>query len=119
VAPLKPFHFSLAVIRRFPGVLYFAPEPDEPFRRLTFAIWDCYPETSPYGGRYPDVVPHLTVANQLADDQLDGITAELNEASEGKLPIAAVASEIALLDTRSGRWQVRAMLKLGGSLRSA
>ena len=82
-----------------------------------FAIWDCYPETSPYGGRYPDVVPHLTVANQLADDQLDGITAELNEASEGKLPIAAVASEIALLDTRSGRWQVRAMLKLGGSLR--
>jgi hypothetical protein len=31
VAPFKPFHFSLAVTRRFPGVLYFAPEPDEPF----------------------------------------------------------------------------------------
>jgi hypothetical protein len=119
VAPFKPCHFSLAVTRRFPGVLYFAPKPDGPFRRLTFAIWDCYPETPPYGGRYPDVVPHLTVANQLAEDQLDGITAELNEASEGRLPIAAVASEIALLDTRSGRWQVRAMLKLGGSLRSA
>jgi 2'-5' RNA ligase superfamily len=119
VALFKPFRFSLAVTRRFPGVLYFAPEPDEQFRRLTFAIWDCYPETPPYGGRYPDVVPHLTVANQLADDQLDGITAELKEASEGKLPIAAVASEIALLDTRSGYWQVRAMLKLGGSLRPA
>jgi 2'-5' RNA ligase len=112
-APFKPFHFSLAVTRRFPGVLYFAPEPDEPFRRLTFAIWNCYPETPPYRGRYPDVVPHLTVANQVADDQLDRMAAQLKDASEGKLPISAVASEVALLDTRSGHWQVRATLKLG------
>jgi 2'-5' RNA ligase len=117
-APFKPFHFSLAVTRRFPGVLYFAPEPDEPFRRLTFAIWDCFPETPPYGGKYPDVVPHLTVANQLADDQLDRIVAELKEASEGQLPISAVASEVALLDTKSGHWQVRATLKIGGNART-
>jgi hypothetical protein len=88
-ALFQPFHFSLAVTRRFPGVLYFAPQPDEPFRRLTYAIWDCYPETPPCAGRYPDVVPHLTVANQLADDQLDRITVELKQASKGKLPIAA------------------------------
>jgi hypothetical protein len=59
------------------------------------------------------VVPHLTVANQVADDQLDRIAAEFKDASEGKLPISAVASEVALLDTRSGHWQVRATLKLG------
>ena len=116
-AAFKPFHFSLEVTLRFPGVLYFAPQPDEPFRLLTYAIWKCYPETPPYGGSYPDVVPHLSVAyqptNQLADDQLDRIEAELKEASKGKLPIRAVASEIALLDTKSGHWQVRAMLKLG------
>lgn len=105
--------------RRFPGVLYLAPEPSEPLRRLTFAIWDRYPETPPYGGRYPDVIPHLTVADQLADEELDRITAKFKQASEGKLPISAVASEIALLDTKSGQWQVRATLKLGGDARIA
>lgn len=112
-ARFKPFHFSLAVIRRFPGVLYFAPQPDEPFRRLTYAIWDCYPETPPYGGRHPDVVPHLSVAAELTDELLDSIAADLKDASKGKLPILAVASEIALLDTKSGYWQIRATLKLG------
>ena len=58
-------------------------------------------------------MPHLTVADQLAEEQLDRITVELDQASEGKLRIVAVASEIALLDTKSGRWQVRATLKLG------
>ena len=118
-ALFKPFHFSLVATRRFPGVLCLAPEPSEPFRRLTFAIWDRYPETPPYGGRYPDVIPHLTVADQLADEELDRIDAEFKQASEGKLPISAVASEIALLDTKSGRWQVRATLKLGGDARIA
>ena len=118
-APFTPFQFSLAVSRRFPGVLYFAPEPDEPFRRLTSAICDYYPNTPPYGGRHPDVVPHLSVAAQLADEQLERIAAELKQASEGNLPISARASEIALLDTRSGRWQVRATLKLGGDLPTA
>ena len=108
-----PFQFSLAMIRRFPGVLYFVPEPEEPFRQLTSAIWDCYPETPPYGGRHPDVVPHLSVAAKLTDEQLDRIGTELRRACEGKLPISAVTSEVALLDTKSGRWQVREVFKLG------
>jgi hypothetical protein len=36
----KPFDFSLAIVRRFPGVLYLAPEPDDSFRLLTLAIWN-------------------------------------------------------------------------------
>jgi len=42
-----PIGFSLSSVRRFPEVLYLAPEPDEPFRQLTLAIWDCYPEVPP------------------------------------------------------------------------
>ena len=118
VAAFKPFRFSLAVTRRFPGVLYFVPEPDEPFRQLTFAIWGCYPETPPYAGRYPHVVPHLTVADQLADDHLNRIAGELKEASAGKSPISALASEISLLDTKSGHWQVRTTFKLGEDARA-
>lgn len=51
-----PFRFALAPIRRFRAeVLYLAPEPAEPFRQLTLAIWNLYPETPPYGGLYPDI----------------------------------------------------------------
>ena len=111
-----PFHFTLLSTRRFSNTLYFAPQPDEPFRQLTFTIWDCYPETPPYGGVYSDVVPHLTVADQLPDEQLNRIAAELGEASKDKLPISTEADDVALLDTKSGRWQVRTRFRLGVTL---
>jgi hypothetical protein len=113
-ARFAPIQFSLSAIRRFPvEVLYLAPEPDEPFRQLTLAIWDQYPETPPYGGKWPAIVPHLSVA-YLADEQkLSGITNDFVQASQRKLPIRATASEVALMDNPSGRWQIRAKLSLG------
>jgi len=116
---VEPFDFSLAVTRRFPGVLYLAPEPDDGFCRLTTEIWTRYPQTPPYGGKYPAIVPHLTIA-QVGDEQtLDAVAAELLGSSTGKLPIACRASEMALFDTTSGRWQVRRTFKLGKSGRPA
>jgi hypothetical protein len=77
------------------------------------AIWDQYPETPPYGGKWPAIVPHLSVA-YLADEQkLSGITNDFVQASQRKLPIRATASEVALMDNPSGRWQIRAKLSLG------
>lgn len=102
-----PFDFSLTGARRFPGVLYLSPEPAEPFRELTLAIWDRWPNTPPYGGQYSDIVPHLCVA-QIADEpQLDAVAEEFGSASAGKLPIRATAREVALMDNTSGRWQLR------------
>ncbi len=84
----------------------------EPFRELTLAIWDCCPDSPPYGGRHSDIVPHLCVA-QIADGpQLDAVAEELEKASIGKLPIQATANEVALMDNSSGRWQVRTTLRL-------
>jgi 2'-5' RNA ligase len=113
-ARFAPFRFALAQIRRFPAeVLYLAPEPDEPFRRLTLAISDWYPETPPYGGKWPDIVPHLSVARLADEQELDRIADEFAQASRGILPIRATAAEVALMDNRSGRWQARATLGFG------
>jgi len=107
------FDFSLTTIRRFSReVLYLAPEPDEPFRRLTLAICDCYPETPPCGGRYSSVVPHLTIAQISDEPQLERIAVQFAQGSPGRLPIRMTASEIALMDTLAGRWQVRASFTL-------
>lgn len=43
-----PIQFSLSAMRRLPtAVLYLAPQPDEPFRQLTLAIWSLFPQFRP------------------------------------------------------------------------
>jgi 2'-5' RNA ligase len=109
-----PFEFRLTTIKRFPGeVLYLAPEPEEPFRQLTLAIWRCHPETPPYGGRYSTVVPHLTAAHLIGEEGFGEVAHEFEQASQGRLPIQAEAAKVALMDTRSGRWEMNTTFKLG------
>jgi 2'-5' RNA ligase len=112
-ALMEPIVFSLGTIRRFPEVVYLPPAPDEPFRQLTLSIWKLFPETPPYGGEWPGITPHLSLA-QLADKaQLSAIEHDFAKASQGKLPIQAIASEVALMDDRAGRWEVRMTFRLG------
>jgi 2'-5' RNA ligase len=107
------FRFSLTLIRRFPGgVLYLAPSPDEPFRQLVRAIWDRYPETPPYGGKWPDIVPHLSVASVQDEQQFAEIADDFARASLGKLPVAATAAEVTLMEKRLDHWQVRSAFAL-------
>jgi hypothetical protein len=61
-APLAPFEFSLTTVRRFPGVLYLAPEPPAPLVALTERCVRQWPDHPPYRGSYPEIVPHLTLA---------------------------------------------------------
>ena len=61
-APQAPFEFELTAVRRFPGVLYLAPEPAAPFIALTQRCVRRWPEHPPYRGAHPEIVPHLTLA---------------------------------------------------------
>src|SRR5689334_20188122 len=102
-ADFASFSFSLVARRRFPGVLYLAPGLDEPFRSLTQAIWKRHPETPPYGGKRPNIVPHLTVA-QIADPAtLDRVASEFAGVCHDRLPIRCNASEVMLMEDAAGR----------------
>jgi 2'-5' RNA ligase len=110
-----PFKFSLRAVNQFVAeTLYLSPEPEDPFRELTLGIWGCYPETPPYRGRYSTIIPHLTVADRLAGEQeLAEVAREFEIASQGRLPIQAEAAQVALMDTRSGRWEINTTFRLG------
>jgi hypothetical protein len=95
---------------RFPGVLYLAPEPAAPFRALTEAVAARWPETPPYGGRFPDVIPHLTVAFSDDHDVLDRVEAALARA----LPARARIASAQLLVSEQGNWAELAAFRLGG-----
>ena len=105
------FRFTLASVRRFDSaVLYLAPKPADPFVRLTMTIWSRYPDRPPYGGRYRDVVPHLTVAETAHAAQMDSIEEQLRPG----LPIEASADRVLLMEETApgGRWQTRAEFRL-------
>ncbi len=107
------FQFSLASIRRFPGaVLYVVPEPHDPFRQLVVAIWDQYPETPPYGGKWPDIVPHLSVACAKDEEQLDRIADDFAKSSRDRLPIRTTAAQVTLMEKKFGHWLIRTTFDL-------
>ena len=109
VATEPAFDLAFERTARFPGLLYLAPEPPEPFLSLTAAFAEGWPEHPPYEGEHDTVVPHLSVAH--ADDEvLDAIAAEL----ELQLPLRTRVSEASLfVEDENARWHEHRRLPLG------
>jgi len=106
-ATVPSFEFALTAVGRFPDVLFLRPEPADPFRALTDLVSRRWPHCQPYGGAYPEVIPHLTVA---AGRPSPADTGPLERA----LPIRARAAEVALAaPDRHGRWQILTTFPLG------
>jgi 2'-5' RNA ligase len=96
--------FTLTRLAEFPDqTLWLAPEPSEPFRKLTELIFERYPDYPPYEGIHEAVIPHLTVTAGDASlrDELD---AELTP----HLPVDAEARDVVLLEEQAdGHWRAR------------
>lgn len=104
----RPFEVRFEHCGRFPGSLYLVPEPDGPFRGLTEAIAERWPQTPPFGGRFDDVVPHLTVAQGQDAAVLEEVEADLH----GRLPVAGPVSSVDLMVHDGTRWQRRGSFAL-------
>lgn len=108
-AAVPSFEFALTGVGRFPDVLFLRPEPAEPFRALTDLVSRRWPHCQPYGGAYPEVVPHLTVAS--------GRSVPTDPSPlERALPIRARAADVALAaPDRHGNWQILTSFPLGAA----
>lgn len=100
-------------VGRFPEVTWLAPEPVEPFARLTDAVAARWPDHPPYGGAFDEVVHHLTVADGAPPAVLDRIEAELPLL----LPVSQPVHELTLAVRRRGTWTVHARHPLGAAAR--
>jgi 2'-5' RNA ligase len=63
LADVAVFDVVFREVRRFPNVAYLVPEPAERFVALTGALVERFPAWQPYGGKFDDVIPHLTIAD--------------------------------------------------------
>ena len=99
LADTVAFDVDFREVRRFPGVVYLAPEPAERFVLLTRALWERFPDWPPYGGAHPTITPHLTVAWQAELDEAEADVAP-------RLPLRARAQEAVLLRrAETDRWE--------------
>ncbi len=111
-ADRAPVSIALSEARRFGDrVLYLAPEPAEPIRALTDAIVAAFPGCRPYGGRFDEVVPHLT----LTDGAPAGVMAAAETGLASRLPIRCLVQEVWLMagSDEPGSWRVMERFPLG------
>jgi 2'-5' RNA ligase len=88
-----PFDVKLSRIGEFPdGIIHLIPEPDFELRELTSCLAAAFPQFPPYGGRYDDAIPHLTL-----DRRSTTVTPATVRASIGDLlPLAITVDRIDL-----------------------
>jgi len=107
------FFMTLATICWFDRrVVWLAPDPSEPFRRLTAALTARFPRARPYDGAFADVVPHLTVGHDHPVEVLEAAAAGV----EPHLPIHARVSSLRLIAATTeaaDRWTTLAEFPLG------
>lgn len=106
----SPFTVRFDRCRRFPGVLYLAPTPDQPFRTLTEAVAARWPEAPPYGGQFAEIIPHLSVAHGQQAHVYDEVEAALTAG----LPVTANVASVGLFVSDGDRWHQRAEFPLCG-----
>ena len=58
---VRPFDVGFEKTGRFPGVVWLAHEPAEPFVALTELLAAAFPDHPPYEGAHDEIVPHLTL----------------------------------------------------------
>lgn len=94
VAAAPRFNVSFSRVNWFgDAVLWLAPRPAEPFRDLTTAIWQRFPEAPPYAGDHSEIVPHLTVGHGASRTELEQAAAGV----AARLPIEASAELVRLI----------------------
>lgn len=109
-ATTSPFDFVLERVATFPdGVIHLVPDPEEPFVALTALLVEAFPQCPPYGGRFDDVRPHLTL-----DATADGVDEATVRTSLGDLvPTVCRAERLDLTWWESGRCRVLRSWPLG------
>ncbi len=89
------FEFSLDEVHWFGDrVLWLAPHPAEPFQQLTEELADHF-GTPAWGGKFGEIVPHLTVG--LSGYALGASLTDAAEAIAAQLPVRCRAREVQVM----------------------
>ena len=104
-AQVARHRFALASVETFDTAIYLRPFPDDWFRQLTQRLVVAFPDCPPYGGAYPEVIPHLTVAQTSGGEAHAALLLSVEAAIASSLPIACEATALSLfISDKDGEW---------------
>jgi hypothetical protein len=98
------FEFSLTSIGRFPNTVYLTPSPKDKIVDLVRMIATAFPQYPPYGGQFPEINPHLTVAQSDDALLLEQVDREIRPLAAQGLPITKRVTEATLFELHNGLW---------------
>ena len=94
-------------------VLYLSPQPSEPFVALSRTVLREFPECEPYGGKFAEIVPHLTISESGRAGSLRRAERRLAR----HLPIQSTAARVFLMTLDpAGQWTIAASMSLGAAV---
>jgi 2'-5' RNA ligase len=94
---INSFSFSLTTIGTFPNVIFLSPYPKNFFIDITKKLASLFPENPPFGGKFPEINPHLTIGQFTDKDNFKEILNNILKEINPKLPINAKAIEAKLM----------------------
>lgn len=119
-AGIAAFEFTLDRVGWFgEKVVWLGPRDSAPFTALTTLAFAAFPSCPPYGGKFAEVIPHLTIGHAGSPQGLRAAA----ESVRPCLPIKAAAAEVSLMTgprpgtagTPPGQWRTIAAFPLGST----
>ena len=103
------FDFDLVRVEWFGRrVLWVAPQPADPFLKLTERLADRF-GTPPWEDEFDEVIPHLTVAHATDGVELAPVATEI----ASRLPLRCRAGEVwVMVGGGADRWELRHRIRL-------
>jgi 2'-5' RNA ligase len=97
----SPLRFALTRVETFPeAAVWLAPEPVDELVERILELYARYPQYPPYGGEFPDPIPHATVG-QPAD-----VVEAVRAAAEPLLPLEFEVRAATLMEeVAPDRWR--------------
>jgi hypothetical protein len=106
---IDAFPFSFTEVRRFPATAYLHSDKSATFAEITETLVKMWPDCKPYDGAFPDMIPHLTVADRVDIETL----CKVEDSVRCRLPIECLAREIWLMTSdHEGIWSKKAFFSL-------
>lgn len=109
---VKTFNVTFDSIGWFDDrVIYLQPKPEQQFRILTQQLLQSFPSYLPYGGKFADPIPHLTIGD---GGPLEGMQ-EAESSVRANFPIETQATEAWLMTGGMGpsSWSLRQSFPFG------
>ena len=112
------FRFRLVAAKLFQDALYLDVEPARLFAALTEDVARAFPQYPPYEGRFPTIIPHLTVARG-SELLLQALRQQIADDARLREGIAATCNALVLIENSAGNWRVQQTFQLAGGAQDA